>query len=385
MMRRAWAGLLGVGILVGLGACDKKDEPRSAPPPPPPTPSASTKVDACQGGGGQVKDTVSGGWFPRAAAGFCIDPQGAEKTYGEGGKYSMDEVCTTAFDGECEVYKRFGLHRVVSLRYIDGSGKPSSVEVILSTFADAAGAYAMFTKRVVAEGDPLGASVKPLAAGTEGAIGRSNAYVWKGPYLAEITFVTEDAKATPDQIAKMSQDASGAIAKELGSKLPGDAAKLPAASALPSANLIPLGVLMIPKDPFGITGAGPAALGYYKDGEKRWRILSVVRPDADQAKDTFKAIRSRPGAAAIKDLGDEAVTVSVADGEGKDAPKLELLFARKGSTILAVSDEPHVLKGVAADKQAALRLTKDDARALLRTVLAAAAPPAPAPSAAPKK
>ena len=77
----------------------------------------------------------------------------------------MDEVCTTAFDGECEVYKRFGLDRVVVLRYVDGSGAPNSVEVNLSRFKTADGAYAMFTKRVVADGDPAQATVKPLAAG----------------------------------------------------------------------------------------------------------------------------------------------------------------------------------------------------------------------------
>ena len=66
----------------------------------------------------------------------------------------MDEVCTTAFDGECEVYKRFGLDRVVVLRYVDGTGAPNSVEVNLSRFTTSDGAYAMFTKRVVADGDP---------------------------------------------------------------------------------------------------------------------------------------------------------------------------------------------------------------------------------------
>jgi hypothetical protein len=76
----------------------------------------------------------------------------------------MDEVCTTAFDGECEVYKRFGLDRVVVLRYVDGSGAPNSVEVNLSRFKTVDGAYAMFTKRVVADGDPARASVRPLVA-----------------------------------------------------------------------------------------------------------------------------------------------------------------------------------------------------------------------------
>ena len=38
----------------------------------------------------------------------------------------MDDVCTSAFDGECEVYKRFGLDRVVVLRYVDGAARPTA-------------------------------------------------------------------------------------------------------------------------------------------------------------------------------------------------------------------------------------------------------------------
>ena len=106
----------------------------------------------------------------------------------------MDEVCTTAFDGECEVYKRFVFKRVVSLRYVDGSGKGGTVEVNLSQFAEVAGAYGMFTLRVVA-GDPTEPSTpKPLAVGGRGgAIGTGRAYVWRGPYLAEAPPVQQRA------------------------------------------------------------------------------------------------------------------------------------------------------------------------------------------------
>src|ERR1019366_7315408 len=118
-------------------------------------------------------DAISAPFVPRAAGGYCIDPQTEIKTYGDKGKLTMDEVCTTAFDGECEVYKRFGLDRVVVLRYVDGSGAPNSVEVNLSRFTTSDGAYAMSTKRVVAEGDPVAATVKPAAFGAVGATSSS--------------------------------------------------------------------------------------------------------------------------------------------------------------------------------------------------------------------
>src|SRR5262249_40362274 len=152
----------------------------------------------------------------------------------------------TAFDGECEVYKRFGLDRVVVLRYVDGTGAPNSVEVNLSRFKSQDGAYAMFTKRVVADADPAGATVKPLAAGAAGATSSSNAYVWRGQYLAELTFVTEDTKMTPQAMAQANERSTGAIAKEIGGKLPGSADLPPAAAALPAASRVPLGIAYYP-------------------------------------------------------------------------------------------------------------------------------------------
>src|SRR5579883_2306321 len=215
-------------VLVGLlAACSKKDDVDQGAPTPPPgvsgAGSAAHAADVCgkDGQGGTDTDAISAPFVPRALGGYCLDPQGEPKTYGDKGKFSMDEVCTTAFDGECEVYKRFGLDRVVALRYVDGSGAPNSVEVNLSRFKTIDGAYAMFTKRVVADGDPARATVKPLAAGAAGATSSSNAYVWRGQYLSELTFVTEDTKMTPADMARANEQSTGVIAKDIGSRLPG--------------------------------------------------------------------------------------------------------------------------------------------------------------------
>ena len=172
-------------LLAACSACTKDEKKGGGDTPPPPPPSASAaKAGACAGGGGELTDAISAAFLPKSAGGYCVDPQGEVKTYGDKGKLSMDEVCTTAFDGECEVYKRFALKRVVSLHYVDGSGKGGTVEVNLSQFADVAGAYAMYTLRVVA-GDPAEPSTpKAFAAGGAGAIGTGRAYVWRGQFTS---------------------------------------------------------------------------------------------------------------------------------------------------------------------------------------------------------
>jgi hypothetical protein len=274
-----------------LPACKDDAKSDSPPPPPPPSSAPSAHADVCAGGGGQDTDAISAPFVPRAAGGYCLDPQSEPKTYGDKGKLTMDEVCTTNFDGDCEVYKRFGLDRVVVLRYIDGKGAPNSVEVNLSRFTTGDGAYAMFSHRIVADGDPARATVKPMTAGAAAATSSSNAYVWRGQYLVELTFVTEDTKMTPAQMAQANDQATGAIAKDIGGKLPGSTDLLPSAAALPTASRIQLGIAYYPKDALGITGVGPIAVGYYKDGDKRWRDVAVVRADAEAAKEAFRAFK----------------------------------------------------------------------------------------------
>jgi hypothetical protein len=357
--RRRWHRLtMPAAVLAALAttACPKDDTKDDRPPPPPP---ASAHHDACANGGGQDTDAISAPFVPRTAGGYCIDPQSEPKTYGDKGKLSMDEVCTTAFDGECEVYKRFDLDRVVVLRYVDGTGAPNSVEVNLSRFKTQDGAYAMFTKRVVADADPAHATVKPLAAGAAGATSSSNAYVWRGQYLAELTFVTEDTKMTPQQMAQANERTTGAIAKSIGDKLPG-ATDLPAAAAfLPAASRVPLGIAYHPKDALGLKGIGPIAVGYYKDGDKRWRTVAMTRADAEGAKEVFRAFKLRPGALPIKGLGDEAVQVVLQ--ESPDRAKAEYVVVRKATMVTAIGDEELVLDpATPSDKLAPLKLTKDE-------------------------
>ncbi len=384
-----------VGLLLfvcagALTGC-KDDKPKGGTPPPPPPPTASAKAGACANGGGEVTDPISASFFPRTTSGYCLDPQGEVKTYGEKGKLSMDEVCTTAFDGECEVYKRFGLKRVVSLHYIDGRGKDGTVEVNLSRFADVAGAYGMFTLRVVA-GDPAEESTpKPFEAGGAGAIGTGRAYVWRGEHLAELQYNND--QESPEELAKSSDAILRAVGKEIGEKLPGAKSKPPAAEALPTDKRIANGIVFQPKDALGFSGVGPAATGFYKDGDRRYRVLAIVKEDADQAKDAFKTLKSKPGTLPVANLGDEAAHVVVAPQEG--GPKIEALVARKGKNIWGVADEEYALReagGGEAEKKA--RLTKDEALSRMKPLLAssdaasapsASAKPAPAPGAVPPK
>jgi len=353
-----------VALALALGAAGCKGEETKGEAPPPaasaaPAASAPSNANFCDKGGGKDTDPISAPFIPPVGGGYCLDPQGEPKTYGAQGKLSMDEVCTTAFDGECEVYKRFGLDRVVVLRYVDGTGAPNSVEVNLSRFATTDGAYAMFTKRVVADGDPARASVHQAPFAALGAMSSSNAYVWRGAYLAELTFVTEDTKITPERMALANQESTGIIAKGLGARLPGGDDLPPAVKALPAASQLPLGVAYYPSGGLGLAGVGPMAVGYYKDGERRWREIAVVSAAVDAAKETFRAFKLKPGSVPLKGMGDEASLVVLQ--EGPDRARAEYVVARRGTFVEGVGDEELVLDpATPASKQASLKLTRDE-------------------------
>lgn len=301
----------------------------------------------CASGGGQNPDAESAPFYARTLStpdggSYCLKPDGEVLTYGEKGKLTMDEVCTTAFDGECEVYKRFQLKRVVTLSYVDDAGKGVNIETVLSRFASADGAYAMFTKRVVADGDPKGDGVpKPLAAGAAAAIGTGRAYVVKGSYLVELQYNSDNE--TPQQLVASSLKALTALGKSLGEKLPGDAALPPAAKALAADGLVPNGIQYLSKevDVPGFGKVGPAAFGFYDQAGVRTRVLSIVRASDAEAKTTFATLKSK--GKPVTGVGDEAFAASVTLGEKAGQP-VDFVVARKGARIVGVGDEEFAIK-----------------------------------------
>jgi hypothetical protein len=349
--------------LAAVAACSKDNSSAPQGSAPPPVESAS-KPGACAGGGGQISDPASAAIFPRQSTGYCLDPHGETRVFGEGGKLSMDAICTEAFNGECEVYKSFGLKRVVQLRYIDGAGSPGTVEIYLSQFTTPEGAYGMFTKRVVADSDPVESAPRKLEAGGAGAIGTGRSYIWKGPYLVELQYANE--QETPAQMKASSEKLLVPIGTEIGGKLPGAPGLPPAAARLPTDKLVPLGILYSPKDVMGIDGAGPGAAGFYKDGDKRYRILSVVRDDVDQAKDVLKTFGKAKGSGEEKGVGEHAYHLSVA----KDGAKVEWIVARAGKSVMGIGDEEYIVKqGMPPAEHDKVCLTREEKAAKLRALL----------------
>lgn len=317
-----------------------------------------------------VQDSTSAKIFPRVAGDYCVDPHGEAKTFGEAASAPLDAVCDL-FDGECEVYKSFGLKRVVTLQYVDGKGSPGTVTVTLSHFVSPEAAYGFFTKRVVADADPLEAAPAPLEAGGEAALGSGMAYVWRGPMVAELRYVHE--LESPEQLRESGAKILPVVAREIGKKIPGSPNPLPAVAGLPLEHRIPSGISYEYRDLLGIGGMGRGAIGYYKEGARRYRVVVSVRPDDEAAKDLIRTAKKVSGAKAQKESPIEAVELDLREAEG--APKLDWLLGRSGNVVVGVGDEAFAQSGTADEFDLSPSEKLDKLRAVLRKARARAESP----------
>src|SRR5262249_41220983 len=170
----------------------------------------------------------------KMADGFCLDPQGGVKTFGDAAALPIEKICDV-FDGECEIYKSFVIRRLVEVRYVDGSGSPATIDVHLSKFASTEGAYAMFTKRVVGDGDPADpAPAGPPPRGGAGAGGRGPPP--SGRAFSPAKTPSTDGAPAGAAIKPPSKTPPPPLVRAIGDRLPGETAP-PGAAALPKEDL----------------------------------------------------------------------------------------------------------------------------------------------------
>ncbi len=332
-------------------------ERRGAPPPVASSAGAASVACTRQ----RVDDDATKDLFEAKIGGQCLDPADGGKAMGEGAKQTLEHIADV-FDGEAAVYEAHGIVRLSEARYIAEAG-PASVQVVLSKFKTPEGAYAMFTKRIVGDGDPADeATPRPTESVGVAALGIGNAYLWKGPWLAEIVYANDTA--TPEAVAKEGRALLPAFIQSLGSKLTGDASPPSDVALLPSKDRLPLGVRFV----VGGDAAWPTgAIGYYASGGKRYRVYARTLPKEEDARTSLAALTKGESSAALSGIGDEAVKASRKDG----AVSVEVVAARRGAQLFAIADEPRAMAaGLAEERRSAITLGAADKEKLLRELLA---------------
>ena len=363
-MERVLRRLLAMLTLAVLPtACKRDPAPQGGDVPPP---IVSVRPGLCTQGGGVVADSVARQYLPRMVQGYCIDPNGEIRTYGKQATGSLEQVCTELFDGECEVYRHYGLQRVVAARYVDGGGSPGSVNVNVSRFDTMEGAFAFFSRRVVADSDPAKLTTKALKAGTLGALGSGVAYLWRGEHVAELSYANE--LQAPDALKRSAAIILPPIAAAIGDKLPGPRRLPAAAELLPDKDRLPLGLEYETGDALGIAGVGPGAFGSYQSGSQRYRLVSLVRPNEASAQDVIRTLRRLPGTKESKGPPPN-LTITVRSDE--ESPKTEWVIGRAGAVVVGVGDDGSALTSPGSDEKSttSLELSTEQKFDRLRTLL----------------
>lgn len=337
-------------VLAALAACDDPAEVDVAA-----SPAPSAGLGPCGRGGGRPGDPLWADYFPRVTGDYCVDPNTETRAYGERAGATLEDACRELLDGECDLYQDYGLRRVVSLRYVGRRGSDGAVSVTLSRFGAREAAYGFFTHRVLEDQDPARSTAEAFAAVGAGALGDRGAYVWRGEHVAELSYAN-DLQA-PARLRDTSRRVLPPLAKALSERLAGPASPPEAVQRLPETHRLKLGIRYDHRDVLGVSGVGEGAVGFYRNGERRYRIFVLVRPDEDAAEDVVKTLKRLDGARALKDMPFGVLRVPRQAGEG--APWVEWLVSHRGSRVYGVGDEELVLSGLSPDQRK--RVCLDDA------------------------
>lgn len=293
--------------------------------------------------------------LPVKVAGFCM-PAGADvRHFTVGQERGLAAICTELFDGECELYRSYGLESVRVGRYQSAQGGRAMVAVTLTEFTRPTGAFGFFQRRALGDGHPSQSPLRALSVPIGRVfLGSSVAYVWRGRSVVEFTYL--DEMATPDAIRAAGQSLLPELARATVGSLTGTSSLPYVAEFLEREPLHPMGVLPLPDGVLGWEGTGDGAIAYASGPEARYKIVLFARPDEAGAKDVLHVVQRALSAPPLTKKTRWVRGRRVRDGFAPES----WIFAREGRVVL----------GVGPDEEAPDSLTESQAESILNKLLA---------------
>lgn len=348
------------GVLGGCGNEDAGQTRKGAPPPPSPAATGSGAAAVavkCETAPDPVYKPL-----PARSGDYCIEASDVNVSFGEGAKKPIGDV-SKLFDGGAEVYLRHKADRIVQVKYVNEKAPTKFVTVTLTRTDTKENAFGMFSQLLVGDRDPADESLPKRKDGVaRTTFGTGNAYVWKGTQVAEIVY--GDDQASPEILKKEGGPVLEALAKAIGDGLDGDANFPESVAALPKDERLELGERFVIDGLFGVEGL-KGAVGYYKRApDKRYRVAIVSGPAADaEAKLKEHASKCKPATACtFRKEAEGGYTLRVEES----GVATEWLMTKKGDALVAVGDEPRVMRAnMPEDARTKLVLGGDEKRELL--------------------
>ena len=281
---------------------------------------------------------------------WCLDRFAPPVSYGELGEEPLERACERALGPGCRAEEGAAIRRVVRFHYVSRAEPLSGADGVLSRFRDAPSAYAHYTRAVLGDGEPEQANATELDGGRLAQRGDS-LFAWRGRELLWLLQVDPHSGALRRQ--QLASESLPRLARALLTRL-GDPDALPdLVQRLPAGERIPLGVRLFLDEAFGVAGLGPSALGYYRQGNQRWRRIAMERPDAESAKDLMSTLEHQPEAHRIERAPLEALTLSERRGPGE--PPSSWVIARQANVVYGIGSEERSAR-LAGEPSSALTL-----------------------------
>jgi hypothetical protein len=289
--------------------------------------------------------------LPAQLGSFCLDAYAEVRAYGAGAPQPLARACEQVLGPGCEDVR--GLERVTAARYVDAAGGRPGLDVIALRFADAAAAYASFTDALIGERDPAELTAQPLDAPGVAWLDGERAAAWLGRYTIELDYHDEAEPA--ERRAAAARARLPESTRRLLAALPAEPGLPLAVEKLPTSHRLPLGVRLELGDALGVRGMGAGAIGYYREGDKRWRVLAIVRPDSEAARDVLSTLARSPAARRIKSAPIEAF--SFTERRLPAEPSLGWVVGQREEVIYGIGDEATALpEFMPAAREAAVKL-----------------------------
>jgi len=310
--------------LLVVAACRGPAERREAPvssssaPPEPATPCARAI---------EAKGDGESAFLPLSAGGFCVDRHAEIGRHGKVGDPPLDAACA-ALGIDCDRLKRFGLRRLVTLRYADAGGSPAQATLSVLEFDDAELALAALSERIATDlevGEPVGRLEGPDL----GVLGDTHVLVVRGARMVHAGLANE--RLAPADLAKETARRLPELTRAVVARLPAGVPP-PALSLLPEADRVPLSLRYDGFDLLGITGVGRGARARYEEPGRRYEVVALIRGDADAADDVMETLRKVDGARRIKHAPYDAVRFRLTDGP----EPVEWVFGRRDGVVVGV-------------------------------------------------
>jgi hypothetical protein len=346
--------MLGALALVALSGCGARE----------PSPAGSALRSSNEGAEGADPDALRAkserdaasaralGPLPRQLERFTLDPYAEVRAFGTDAMAALERACEQILEPGCADGR--GLDHVIAARYVEGEGGRATLDVIASRYLDADAAYAAFTDDLIGEQDPLELTARRLDVPGLGVLDGERVAGWLGRYVISLSYGDETGPA--ERRAAGAAASLPEAARRLLAALPAEPNLPLSVQKLPRAHRVPLGARLVRGDALGIPGMGMGAVGYYRDADKRWRVLAIVRPDDESAKDVLSTLGRNPAARSIRNAPLDALAFT--ERRLPAEPYVAWVVGQRHEVIYGVGDEATALpEFTSAEREAAVKLS----------------------------